>query len=137
MPEEVAARVQAAFERERSVSTPEECRQVWRDEMPFFAVELERADAALDDIVFQVEAHRAHDRGELHALDALAAADIPVLAIVGAHDRPTPPAAARRIAATAPRGELLVIEGAGHFPFAEAPDRYWPALIDWLRRTNA
>ena len=33
------------------------------------------------------------------------------------------------------RGELLVIEGAGHFPFAETPDRYWPALIDWLRRT--
>jgi pimeloyl-ACP methyl ester carboxylesterase len=33
------------------------------------------------------------------------------------------------------RGELLMIGGTGHFPFAEAPDRYWPALIDWLRRT--
>src|SRR5918999_3609848 len=34
---EVAARVEAAFEREHSVTTPEECRQVWLDQMPFFA----------------------------------------------------------------------------------------------------
>ena len=44
-----------------------------------------------------------------------------MLAIAAEHDRATPVAAARRIAATAPRGELLVIAGAGHFPFAEAP----------------
>jgi proline iminopeptidase len=134
MPEDVLAGVHAAFEAESSVSTPEECRQVWRDQMPFFAVDVERASAALDDVVFQVEAHREHDRGELHALGALAATDIPVLAVVGSEDRSTPPAAARRIAATAPRGELLVVEGTGHFPFAEAPERYWPQLIDWLKR---
>ena len=53
----------------------------------------------------------------------------------GAEDRGTPPAMAERIATTAPNGELLVIEGAGHFPFAETPDRYWPAVVDWLTRT--
>src|SRR5918999_2584956 len=37
LPPEVAARVEAAFEREHSVTTPEECRQVWLDQMPFFA----------------------------------------------------------------------------------------------------
>jgi hypothetical protein len=26
---------------------------------------------------------------------------------------------------------------ASHFPFAETPDRYWPALIDWLTRTRS
>src|SRR5919106_3526363 len=31
---EVAARVEAAFEREGSVTTPEECREVWLDQMP-------------------------------------------------------------------------------------------------------
>ena len=53
--------------------------------------------------------------GELHALTALATSEIPVLAIAGEHDRGTPPAAARRIAATAPRGGLVVLDGVGHF----------------------
>jgi pimeloyl-ACP methyl ester carboxylesterase len=139
LPEEVAAGVHAAFERESAgtVATPAECEQLWRDQMPFFADDPAAAEPMLADVLFQVEAHNSHDFGELHALDALAAADIPVLAIAGEHDRPTPPACARRIASTAPRGELVIIEGAGHFPFAEQPDRYWPALIDWLTRTSS
>jgi proline iminopeptidase len=137
LPEDVAAGVRDAFERESSVTTPEECRQVWIDQMPFFANDPQKVVPMLDDVVFDVEAHGGHDLGELHALDALAATDIPVLAIVGSDDRPTPPACARRIAETAPRGELIVIDGVGHFPFAEAPDRYWPALISWLERTGS
>jgi pimeloyl-ACP methyl ester carboxylesterase len=134
LPEDVAASVRAAFEREASVSTAEECRDVWRDQMPFFAVDPDRVMPMLDDVVFQPEAHHEHELGELHALDALAATDVPVLSIVGDRERFST-ASAERIAATAPRGELVVIEGAGHFPFAEAPDRYWSALIDWLKRT--
>src|SRR5918996_1149813 len=72
--------------------------------------------------------------GDDFTLEAQAATDIPVLAIVGSEER-FGTGAAERIAETAPRGELVVIDGAGHFPFAEAPDRYWPALVDWLRRT--
>jgi pimeloyl-ACP methyl ester carboxylesterase len=138
LPDEVADGIRAAFERESSeaFSTPAECLQLWRDQMPFFADDPAAAEMMLADVLFQVEAHKSHDWGELHALDALAAADIPVLAIAGEHDRPTPPAAARRIASTAPRGELVIVEGAGHFPFVEQPDRYWPALIDWLTRTS-
>ena len=45
--------------------------------------------------------------------------------------------AAERIAEAAPHGELAVIDGTGHFPFAEAPDRYWPAAISWLERTGS
>ena len=137
LPEDVAAGVRDAFERENSVTTPEECLQVWRDQMPFFAVDVERTAPMLDDVVFQVAAHTGHDLGELHALEALAATDVPVLAIGGTEDRATPPACARRIAETAPRGELVVIDGVGHFPFAEAPERYWPAVIDWLSRTDS
>lgn len=137
LPEDVAAGVRAAFERESSVATPEACRQVWIDQMPFFADDAAKVVPMLDQVVFDVEAHHGHDLGELHALDALAGTDIPLLAIVGEHDRATPPAMARRIAETAPRGELLVVEGAGHFPFAEAPERYWPPLTDWLNRTGS
>jgi pimeloyl-ACP methyl ester carboxylesterase len=118
------------------VSTPEECHQVWIDQMPFFAVNPEQAVRMLDDVVFNVEAHHEHDLGELHALEALAATDIPVLAIVGAEER-FGTGASERIAETAPRGELVVIEGTAHFPFAEAPERYWPAVISWLERTGS
>ena len=58
-----------------------------------------------------------------------------MLAIAGEHDLGTPPAAARRIAATAPRGDLVIIDGVGHFPFAEAPDAYWGAIRRWLKTT--
>ena len=61
-----------------------------------------------------------HELGELHALEALAATEIAVLAIVGAQERFGTGAAAR-IAETAPRGELVVIEGAGHFRSPRRP----------------
>ena len=129
--------LEAAFEREGSVTTAEEAREVWQDQLPFFAPTPERVEAvrgAFADIVFRPEGLHQHDWGELHALSALATTDVPVLAIAGEHDRGTPVAAARRIAATAPRGELLVIEGAGHFPFAEDPSAYWGGVRDWLGR---
>lgn len=134
---DVPPAVAAAFERESSVTTPEECLEVWRDQLPFFANDPAAVEPMLDRVVFQPEAHHEHDWGELHALGELAAFDGPVLAIAAADDRAQPPANAERIAAAARHGDLVIIEGAGHFPFAEQPDRYWPALIDWLTRTSA
>ena len=137
LPEDVASAVRAAFEREAGVTTAEEARQVWLDQVPFFAPTAERRAAVramLADVVYRPESMAADDDGELHALDALAAADIPVLAIGAERDRSIPPTAARRIAETAPRGELLMIEGAGHFPFAEDPEAYWGGVGEWLAR---
>jgi pimeloyl-ACP methyl ester carboxylesterase len=128
--------VEAAFAREETVATPEECREVWLGQLPFFAAEVERAAGMLDDVVFSPEMHHPHDWGELHALGALAATAAPVLAITGEHDPVCPPPTARRIADTAPHGELLLIDGAGHFGFAEQPERYWGGLAEWLRRTG-
>jgi pimeloyl-ACP methyl ester carboxylesterase len=128
--------VEAAFERENSVTTAEECREVWLGQMPFFANDPAAVEPMLDRVVFQPEAHRSRDWGELHALGALAAFAGPVLAIAGADDRAQPPESARRIADAAAHGDLVVIDGAGHFPFAEKPDDYWPALVDWLNHTS-
>ena len=47
----------------------------------------------------------------------------------------SPPPFARRIADSAPNGELLLVDG-GHFPFAEDPAGYWDAVADWLSRTR-
>ena len=138
MPEDVAASVRAAFDREHDVESVDDCRRVWLDQMPFFVGALERVEtlrAAFSDVAYRVDIMREdRDWGELRSLPALQEAEIPVLAIAGEHDRATPAAAARRIAETAPRGELLIIEGAGHFPFAEAPDAYWGGVRDWLGR---
>jgi proline iminopeptidase len=142
LPEDVAASVRAAFEREAEVESVDDCRRLWLDQMPFFVGapdRVERLRAAFSDVAYRVEIQRDGERdwGELHALRALRESAIPVLAIAGERDRATPPAAARRIADTAPRGELLVIEGTGHFPFAEAPEAYWGGIAAWLERTAA
>jgi pimeloyl-ACP methyl ester carboxylesterase len=136
LPDDVAAGVRDAFDREATVRTPEDCREVWLAQMPFFADDVQRASTMLDDVIFSPELHHGRDWGDLHALDALAATGKPVLAVGAAHDRAQPPILSRRIADTAPRGELVILDEVGHFPFAEAPERYWPALIDWLRRTG-
>ena len=98
--------VEAAFEREEGIASDEDQREVWLDQLPFFAptaegVEAVRAALARRRLSPRLDAPRGW--GDLHALTALATSEIPVLAIAGEHDRGTPPAAARRIAATAPR----------------------------------
>ena len=125
--------VREAFEAEKSVTTPEDCHAVWLAQMPVFS----DTDIShmLADVHFRPEAHHEHELGELHALDALAAADIPVLSIGGANDRWYPPPFAERIADTAKHGELLIVPG-GHFPFAEDPASYWDGIADWLSRTR-
>jgi pimeloyl-ACP methyl ester carboxylesterase len=131
--------VEAAFELEERVTSDEEAREAWLGQLPFFAPTpdgVEAVRAAFADVVFRHRAVlHAADGGELHALTALATSEIPILAIAGEHDQGTPPAAARRIAATAPRGDLVVLDGVGHFPFAEAPEAYWAAVRRWLDRT--
>jgi proline iminopeptidase len=129
----VSPEVKAAFESEATVQTPEECRAAWLGQMPVFS----DADLShmLADVHFQPEAHHEHELGELHALPALASAEIPVLSIGGKDDRWYPPPFARRIADTAKHGELLLVPG-GHFPFAEDPVTYWDAVADWLSRSR-
>jgi proline iminopeptidase len=69
----------------------------------------------------------------MRALDAvagLAAIDCPTLVCVGELDPVAPVEAAREIqAALRPDlGRLEVIAGAGHFPWLDRPDRYWPIV---------
>ncbi len=67
-------------------------------------------------------------------LDQLALVDCPTLVCVGELDPITPVAAAREIVEALPDGiaRLEVIEGAGHFTWRDAPDRYWPLLTGFV-----
>jgi proline iminopeptidase len=68
-------------------------------------------------------------------LDQLALIDCPTLVSVGDRDPITQLADAREIAAALPEGsaQLEVIEEAGHFPWKDAPDRYWPMISRFLK----
>jgi proline iminopeptidase len=64
----------------------------------------------------------------------LATLPIPTLVITGRHDRVTPPAIAHALTTLLPPGaaELVVFERSAHRPWAEEPDRYFPALATFL-----
>jgi proline iminopeptidase len=72
----------------------------------------------------------------LDVVDQLVRITSPTLVCVGQLDPVTPEAAAREIVdALAPGvGQLEVIDGAGHFPWLDRPDRYWPLIATFVRQ---
>ena len=73
----------------------------------------------------------------MRAFDAVAdlhRVECPTLVSVGERDPVTPVAAAREIhdALPAHLRRLDVIDGAGHFPWLDTPDRYWAVLRDFV-----
>jgi proline iminopeptidase len=75
---------------------------------------------------------------QFDVLDDLARVECPTLVCVGELDPVTPVGAAREIVAALPDGiaRLEVIEEAGHFPWRDAPDRYWPLLSDLVAQSH-
>ncbi|MEV5531837.1 alpha/beta fold hydrolase [Streptomyces prunicolor] len=59
--------------------------------------------------------------------------EVPVLAIHGAVDWPDSIAMAQRFADTVQNGRSVTIEGAGHYPNMEKPERFNEILTDFLR----
>jgi pimeloyl-ACP methyl ester carboxylesterase len=74
---------------------------------------------------------------QFDVLGDLACVDCSTLVCVGEIDPVTPVAAAREIVDALPAGRarLEVVEGAGHFPWRDAPDRYWPLITDFVATT--
>ena len=69
-------------------------------------------------------------------VDELARVDCPTLVCVGELDPVTPVDASREIVDALRRGvgRLEVIEGAGHFPWKDEPDRYWAVIEDFVAK---
>jgi pimeloyl-ACP methyl ester carboxylesterase len=72
-------------------------------------------------------------------VDQLGRVQSPTLVSVGELDPVTPVAAAEEIVAALPEGSarLEVIDGAGHWAWKDAPDRFWPMIIELIRSTIA
>jgi pimeloyl-ACP methyl ester carboxylesterase len=73
---------------------------------------------------------------DLDIVDQLGQVRSPTLVCVGELDPVTPVGAAEEIAGALPEGvaQLEIIAGAGHFTWKDAPDRYWPPIIEFIRR---
>jgi pimeloyl-ACP methyl ester carboxylesterase len=75
----------------------------------------------------------------LDIVDQLGRVASPTLVSVGELDPVTPVAAAEEIVAALPDGgaRLEVVAGAGHFTWLDAPDRYWPTIVEFVGATWA
>ena len=74
----------------------------------------------------------------LDVLDQLSRVDAPTLVSVGELDPVTPVAASEEIVAALPEGigRLEVIDGAGHFTWLDAPDRFWAMLVEFIHSSQ-
>jgi proline iminopeptidase len=70
----------------------------------------------------------------LDIVDQLGRVEVPTLVSVGELDPVTPVGAAEEIAGSLPTGmaQLKIVEGAGHFTWLDAPDHYWPRIIEFV-----
>jgi len=70
-------------------------------------------------------------------VDQLGAITSPTLVVVGELDPVTPVGAAEEIVAALPEGlaQLEVIRGAGHWAWKDAPERFWPMIVEFVDRT--
>lgn len=70
------------------------------------------------------------ERPDYH--ESLASAAVPALVLVGADDVYTPVAGAEALHALIPHSTLAVVEGAGHLPGVERPERFNTELLRFL-----
>jgi len=127
----VAAVAERLYGGDSSSVTPEEWAPCWKLFGPWVLGEEERGRTIVNRELNApgLELMRGFD-----VLDQLSGIDCPTLVCVGELDPVTPVAAAREIVDALPEriGRLEVIEGAGHFTWKDAPDRYWPLVTDFV-----
>lgn len=141
-PEHLRAQVTASWERESTVETPEEAKQLLADQMPFHVADPEgpvvRRLIDHDRVVYRPEVLRHFATGGEYGLadqrDVLRSFDRPVLVLSGALDRTTPAVDAQELADAIPTAEHVVIAGAAHMIPYEQPDAFLAALRAFLAR---
>jgi pimeloyl-ACP methyl ester carboxylesterase len=76
------------------------------------------------------QAARMLSLADIHA--ELARCRAPTLVVCGAEDRVTPPESNRRIAAAVPGARFELLDGIGHLPYVEAPERFNALVAGFL-----
>ncbi len=141
-PVHLREQVTASWEREATVTTPEECARLLADQMPFHVADPEGPLVAWlnenDHVVYRPEVLRhfaqGGDYGLVDSRDALRSFDRPVLVVSGAHDRTTPAASAHELAQAIPGAAEVVLPHSAHMLPYEEPAAFLAALRDFLAR---
>ena len=141
-PESLRAQVAGSWAREAEANTPEQCREILSDQLPFHfrdpldpRIDAMRAD--LEEMVFAPAVLRAAARegyGDIDVERKLGTVTHPVLVLAGRHDRACSVSAAEAIARGVPAAELRVFEDSGHMMFIEEQADYVAAVADFLQR---
>ena len=129
--DEVAAIVERAYGDDRASVTPEEWAPCWKLFGPWVTGDQEKARMVVN---LELNEPGLELMSGFDVVEELARIDCPTLVCVGELDPATPVAASQEIADALPAGvaRLEVLEGAGHFPWMDVPDRYWPLLSDFV-----
>lgn len=141
-PAHLRAQVTASWERESTVETPEECKQLIADQMPFHVAEPEGPLVGWlndsDRVVYRPEVLRHFASGGEYGLvdqrAALRSLTRPVLVLSGTLDRTTPAASAQELAGAIPTAEHVLVDGAAHMVPYEQPEAFHAALRAFLDR---
>jgi proline iminopeptidase len=131
--DEVADIVARTYGGQRASVSAEEWSPCWKLFGPWVIGEQERARTVVhrELNVPGLELMRRFD-----VLDQLGRVDCPTLVCVGDLDPIMSVPAAREMIDALPQGlgELEVLEGAGHFPWRDVPDRYWAMLTGFVTK---
>jgi pimeloyl-ACP methyl ester carboxylesterase len=131
---EAGTTIADSWEREKTVETDDELRQLLRDQLPFHfhgAVPPGYAEETVGSP--EVLRHFAQvGYGDFDYRPKLADVDKPTLLIVGEHDRTTTPRASRVLHEGIAGSELVLLPDAGHMSFVEQPEAYLEAVGRFL-----
>lgn len=143
-PIELREQVQASWEREQEVDTPEDVASLLDDQLPFhfrdpFDPRIQQYAAATAEAVYRPEVLRhfaRHEYGSIEVEDQLGDIPQPVLVLAGRHDRTCIPEGAEVMAEDIPDAELVVFEQSAHMTFVEENEAYLEAVREFLTRTQ-
>jgi pimeloyl-ACP methyl ester carboxylesterase len=139
-PARLRAQVTASWEREASVVTIADCKQLMDDQLPFHVADPEGPLVSWlienDHVVYRPEVLRHFSAGGEYGLvdqrDSLRTLRRPVLILSGAHDRTTPAASAHELAEAIPGATEVVLPNSAHMLPYEEPDAFLAALRGFL-----
>lgn len=129
--EEVAQIAERVYGGESPSVTDDEWARCWRLFGPWVIGEEEKSRTIVNR---ELNAPGLALMRSFDVVDQLPRIDCPTLVCAGALDPITPVAAANEIVGALRGGiaQLEVMPGAGHFPWKDVPDRYWPVLAGFV-----